>query len=448
MELLRMFNRLLGLIFQNKNQRWTFYAQLVRLFTGFGFVALIAKALSSELLGTWYIFVSLFGVASLVEMGLGQIMGRHAAYLIADYRNGNVPAADFEKLAKVGERIYVSLAVGVSLVAFPIGIFWLDLPDRGGHFPMHLIGAWLIYVLGGMLSLLGAYYAALVNGAGQMWKSQRAAIVVSCTSTSVLALSLLWHGYLLVPALALLSSQIVSVTLLRRAVSRLEVMRTARANIAEPTLDVSATIKSIFGDAGKMLLGMLSYQMLTNGYLLILTKFLPKYMIGSYGLTLQLVSVVISLSMIWSTSNFYDMAAARQSKDRHAIRTIFYSGMARSVTVSALGLTLLFFLAPHALKLVGSKTVLLEPYLLVIVLGCLWVEFCFSQFAQLLIASGDMRPAYASIFIATLVCGSAAVLLYMGSGVNGAILARLVLFLLCYGLPLLLLSRRLLRFSH
>lgn len=62
-----------------------------------------------------------------------------------------------------------------------------------------------------------------------------------------------------------------------------------------------------------MFLIMIYYQLLTNGFVLVLSKYITQREIGSYGLTMQLIGIVMSLSMIWSQSNFFEMAATRQT---------------------------------------------------------------------------------------------------------------------------------------
>lgn len=237
-----MLRRGFAKLFQNRNQSWTFYAQMARLLSGFAFVGLLARTLPSELLGTWYIFVSLFGVASLVEMCLGQVIGRHAAYLKVDYELGHISSADFLKFTKVGERFYFFLASAIGLIAVPIGLWWFGHIHAEWNLSATLIVAWLVYVCGGMLTILGAYYSALVNGAGQMWLTQRAAIFAAGMNVTVLLSLLVLPAMLLIPAAAMFLSQLLVVVLVRKSLFKLDVTRAAISTNETALIDTAEAL--------------------------------------------------------------------------------------------------------------------------------------------------------------------------------------------------------------
>ncbi len=431
-----------GNLFQNRNQIWTFYAQLARILSGLAFIGLLARSLSSELLGTWYIFVSLFGVAGLVEMGLAQVIGRHAAYLKADYELGRISSTDFLKFAQVGERFYLFLASLIGLIAFPVGMWWLSLDEiqSGMHAPMAV--AWLVYVMGGALAILGSYYAALVNGAGQMWQAQRAAIFAAGMSIAVLLTLLVLPGALLIPATAMLLSQLLLVVLLRRAYQNLSITKAALLSSQSAEINSYVAIQVMVKDAVKMFVIMVSYQLLTNGFVLILSKYFKMEVIASYGLTMQIVGVVLTFSMVWSHSNFFEMAAARQSGDFLRLRQLFFGAFTRAGVVSFIGLFAIFLVAPPILALWGSKTDLLQPVSLAIILGVLWVEFGLGQVAQMLIAVGDMRVAYFSLVAAVAICIFSVLLLSHGYGLVELFAARILVYGCVMGIPVLLMSNK------
>lgn len=421
---------------------------MTRLLSGFAFIGLLARSLSSELLGTWYIFVSLFGVAGLVEMGLGQVIGRHAAYMKADYDLGRISNADFLKFVKVGERFYLVLVSVIGLIAVPAGLWWLGHGHADWSLPISLTAAWFVYVLGGMLTILGTYYAALVNGAGQMWQTQRAAIFAAGMSVVVLLSLLVLPGVLLIPATAMLLSQTLLVFLLRRAFFKLEITQVALFPNEKARIDTTEALSSIARDAAKMFLIMVYYQLLTNGFVLILSKYISHQEIGSYGLTMQLIGVVMSLSMIWSQSNFFEIAATRQSGDTSALRKIFISGLSRALGIALLGMLGVFFVAPIVLVILGSKTSLPAPMMLAIILVAIWVEFGLTQFSQMLIARGDMRVAYFSLFTALVICGVAIFLLKYEFALFDVFAVRIVLYVLCIGVPVLLMVKTALKIEN
>jgi O-antigen/teichoic acid export membrane protein len=253
---------------------------------------------------------------------------------------------------------------------------------------------------------------------------------------------------LLIPAMAMLLSQLLVVVLVRKDLFKLEITRVAVSSNETSTLDTVGTLRSIAKDASKMGVIMLSYQLLTNGFVLVLSKNLTHQEIGSYGLTMQLISVVMSLSMIWSQSNFFQMAATRQSGDNLALRKIFFNGFSRAMGVASLGILGLFILASPLLEILGSKTLLLQPILLTVVLGAAWIEFSLTQFSQLLIAMGDMRVAYLSLLTAVTICVSTIFLLSGGYSLFVVFIIRIISFCFFIGIPVLIISNKILRVSQ
>jgi len=442
-----MLIRLFAKLFQNRNQQWTFYAQMARLLSGFAFIVLLARTLPSELLGVWYIFLSIFGVVSLIEMGLGQVIGRHAAYLKADCELGRITGADFMLFSRIGERFYIVLALMVGSIAFFAGIWWFRGNTRV-NLDSSLVVAWLVYVSGGGIAILGAYYAAMMNGTGELWQTQRAAILASILNILVLLFLLIIPGNLLIPATALLFSQLVVVILLRHAFRNSQLAVRARQDNCVVTLDATGEIRKIARDAAKMLVIMLSFQMLTSGFVLVLSAHLAPDVIGSYGLTMQLVGVVMTFSMIWSQCNFFEMAAKRQNNDAQGLRKIFYSGLARAAIVSSLGVLVILFAGSILLSLIGSKTVLLQQETLVVVLAVVLFEFMVAQLSQMTISQGDMRVAYFSLLAALLICTAAALMLAAGYSLNEVFVVRVCLYGCVVGIPILFISNKLLRIQQ
>jgi len=436
-----IFNRL----FVNKNQKWTLYAQMSRLIYGFAFIAILAKALPSNLLGYWYLFLSMFGVVTLVEMGLVQVMGRHAAYLKADFESGRKRASDFMNFVKVGERLYVSLVLVVVSLALPIGLWWLNYSQEVEIKFSSLTLAWFIYVLGGGLSILAAYYVALVSGAGKLWITQKITIISIIVNAIVLLSVFLTPPTLLIPAISMMLAQLWLVISARNNLFRLDIAQKGDSSSKLRMRRVKVQLRIIGKDTARMFLVMIYYHLLTNGFLLVLSSSLPISEVASYGLMMQLVNIVISISIVWAKSNFYDMASNHRDSNARKLRSIFFSGFVRSVTVSMLGFLGAMLIAPTMLSLLGSKTNLPEKAIMLVILSCFWIEFVITQFSQMLIARGDMRVAYYSVFSAILILLNTVILLNYGASLSEVFINRIVVYVLGIGIPVILMSRKTLR---
>jgi O-antigen/teichoic acid export membrane protein len=437
-----MFRNAFNTLFVNKNQVWTLYAQLSRLLFGFAFIAILTKTFSSEMLGTWYIFLSMFGVISLIEMGLVQVMGRHAAYLKADYELGRKSASDFLNFVKMGERLYFILVIVIIAIATPLGIWWLNYAQGYPIKVGSLAFAWLIYVVGGGLAILSAYYVALVSGAGKLWLTQKVTIIATLINALALFSLFIIPPTLLVPAISVMLGQLWLVIVVRKILFRLDVVKvnTEKSKFLMRSNKVQLSI--IGKDTARMFLIMIYYHLLTNGFFLVLSKYLTLEEIGSYGLTMQLSNIVISLSIVWAKSNFFDMASTHKSSDNIALRKIFFSGFLRSVAVSIMGFIGVVFFAPVLLSFLESKTSLPSTTLMSVILACIWIEFLITQFSQMLIARGDMRVAYYSLFTAVLILSSTIILLNYEYSLKEVFLSRVLFYMLFLGIPVMAMARK------
>jgi O-antigen/teichoic acid export membrane protein len=434
--------RLFKLLFENKNQAWTFYAQLTKLLSGFVFVAVLARSLPSSLLALWYVFASVLGLVGLLEMGLGQVIGRHVAYLNTDLSLGKVRGTDVASLAEIGEKVYWILFLLICLAALPVLLYKVNSYSTG------LMFALLFYVVGSAFSVVSGYYSAFINGVGEMWKTQRASILSAVLNISVVLSMLFFPATLIIPCIALFLSQTVLIVLLRVAYKRLAIFG---RELSDTNNDRLATmfskktkIKAIIKDSGFMAIGFLSYQILTNGYFLVVSSHVPTTTLASFGLSLQFVVVVTTFSMIWSQSKFFEMAGVSELDDSSKLRLLFYGCLIRVGLVSLFGLIAVFFIAPILLLLLNSQTKLLENHELMAFLSAYWFEFVISQFGVLLLARGKMHIASISLAASSIIYGGAYLMFSLGYPLIDVIIARVCLFTIAYGAPVLWVSRTLL----
>lgn len=430
-----MIRKFFSRVFENDNQIWTFYAQLTKLLSGIVFVSVLARSLPSELLALWYIFASVLGLTSLLEMGLSQVIGRHVAYIKADIDMGKVASSDFLHLSGIGERAYAVLWLSVIVISTPIAAEKIDSSTK------YLFVSLLLYVVGSAFSIVSGYYAAYINGVGEMWRSQKIMVLSTITSVATLSLFAVFPSSLLIPSAAVFLSQLLMVLMLKRAYSRLDVFH-MKTPIGLQRLDPRKSIIGILKDLALMAISILSYQILTNAFFLLISSNVSRKEFASYGLTNQFIVVIITFSTVWSQSKFFDMAVAYRENDIFLLRKTFYNSLIRTVGISFIGILAIFTIAPYFLIILKSKTELLNSSTLMVLLITAWLEFFISQFGVLLIATGKMYIAYISLAASVLIYGGALLMFTSGYSLTEVIGLRAIIFIFSYGLPAFFFSRK------
>jgi len=430
-------------IFSNTNQKWFFLGQIFRLISGFYILLILTRNLRTESLATWYIFTSTFGFASMLELGLGQVVGRHTAYLMADQKEARISLSQIYKFTKDCEKIYIAIALGVGAIAGLSACLTIDFGAGLTGNSDQLLLSWIVYCAGGVATILSGFYGALLSGTGRMWWVQKFTILGSIISLIVTSMIYVVGPTLLIPAAALLISQVTNLLMFRRHLFKYLQSDDAK-NSSSPNLP-TPKLNTLFDDTSKTVLGMLAFQMLTSGFLLLLSKHYPKAFVASYGLTLQFTTIVITISSTWLQGNFYAIAETKQSKDMKKMQSLFRGALVRSLACCVVGLVAFFSIGPKFLEFIGSNTML--PPMPTLALICVMVSFEFAcgLYSQFLVARGELSVAYIALMSAIAVWGIVFAVLRCGLNVEMVFIARIAAMGVFFAIPQYLLYKKHLR---
>lgn len=413
------------------------------MFTGVLFVFLITRSISSELLATWYLFVATFGLVTMGEMGLSTVFSRHIVYIRSDFEAGKYSREQFQDFLARGERTYKFLAAILFVIAAVVGSSVL-LHKRSMLSESHLLLFWFAYSLGGACSILSLYYAAIVTGMGEMWRTQKLSIFSVWINAAVLLLFLFFQDTLLIPVAGYTLSQMAMLIMYRGAAFRYSLL-SFRAESQQDVVRIP--INSVRNDAMKTVVGIAAYQGLTNGFLLILSRFYSNDIVASYGLSMQFCGIATSLSMVWASTAYYDMAANKGKGKDTETQIIFRESFYRSSAVCLVGVLGILLLGPTILDVLGSRTQLFRTLDLAVLLCVVWFDFNYGLFAQLLISQGELRVSYIAAVGAIAVCGLTFLLASLSCSLQQIFMARLAASSVFFGAPYLVLVGRMFRLS-
>jgi len=410
------------------NLSWGFLAQGLNIGTGLLLLPMILRYLKPDEIGLWFVFMSLAGLAQLLELGFQPTIARNVAYIYGGAQKLDAQGysiADTEeplnidllkKLFVAARRIYwiVSLLALVVLAIIGSGYIstllapnmsaeqlidlWkeicnIDLTRREcwvgdacsplqRHFIMSIM-AWLLFSAGYVVNYYFGYYNGFLQGRGDVTSANQV-VVASRFTLIVLAGLLLFLGYGLIGVgFASLCSSVISRILARKLFWRGGGAVTAALKQTS-TSEPNALIKILWPNARKLGWVFLGAFLITRANVLIASSFLGLAEAGSYGLTLQILSAFISISTVVLNLQLPHINSDQVCGRYEKIVERFGKSLATGWLIFGAEVATLFVFGNTFLDLIGSRADLLEPNLLALFAVIMFLEMNHSFFSNYL----------------------------------------------------------------
>lgn len=413
--------------------RWAILAQCAKLISGLAATFLLSRFLNAESLAAWFVFVSLFGIASLLELGFGQVVTRHIAYASNGTRDIS-PSAPALKLIRLVEQTYVRLALLLLTIGVLIGA-WMRL-GASAPWSLERFGLWLIYLAGGTAFVLSTACASILAGLGAVKDAQRNQAIAAVAHVGALAGVLVLETALLGATISLLLAQSFCLYLnaseVRKWKSRLGYSAGEHGCTKDPSIHRLTAEAALFG------MNFIGYQLLTSGFLLLYSRFAEPAAVASYGLTSQLASAVLAIAGAWSVVMVPKLAMHNAAGLPTKVRSTFYLMLTATIAFATVGLAAYAVCGPWILGQFGSRTPLLEmPELLLLCVG-MWTELVIVQFAHLLFSQGRHHTSVLPILAAAGCLPLAAIMFYEGYSLALVLAAKAATFAFIVGVPVVL----------
>lgn len=422
-------------IFRDKDDIWVALNLGVRFSSRMITIGLLVHYLSVDEVASWYIFAAMFGLVSLAEAGLGRVTTRQVAERFLNQHDKVVKKVDFIFLSSIF-KLYTYLLIFICGLGFIVGLWWLKGSVDANNVPFLNI-AWAAFVVANGIGLYSALHTAVLSGLGNISISQKNEIVSNLCNLFVFLLTAYFSQTLLAPTLALLVSTSVSFLLNRASLHRL--VPKLRYSFVGLNINYSkALLTRITPELGKYFFMLLAFHLLTSAFILMLSHYEDAQMVASYGITMQLITLVLTFSNIWLTSSFPKMAALKGYKSVLPLRKLFFSWAFRSVSLVLLGLLSILFIANSGLNIIDSKVSVLPDNILHIVIVSVFIEYTLSTMAQLLISQSILGFSYYSSIGAIVIAIVSFFLFQLGYGLIEVYEFRIALYVTIIGIPIMI----------
>lgn len=416
---------------------WNYIAQFFSLASGLITLPLILKMLTVEEIALNYIFLTVSSLVLLFDFGFSPQFSRNVSYVyggaqtlkkegIEDVSSAEV-AINYRLIAtlvKVGQYVYLRLALLVLLVMLTVGSLYIYKVTDGFHSVAHSLPIWIIFSASTAFTIYYEYYNFLLTGKGAI-KETKIALLASRIVYIGLTFLFLYIGWgLMGVVLANFIAPFVNRMLCYRFLFT-EEFRTQLKPYNISKEEISATFDVIWYNAKKLGLVFVGAYAITKFSMFLAGLYLSNAEIASYGLMMQLVNILSTVATTFFITFQPKFAALRVEGNSQGFVSLFSFSIIIFYILFTLGGIILLFLGNTILGYIHSNAFLPNKLILCLYIIVVLLENNHSHFATAIISKNNIpfvKPALlAGIGIAI---GSFIVLKYTSWGILGLVLVQ------------------------
>lgn len=386
---------------------WSYVAQFFSMGAGIVVLPIILKTLPEDILGIWYIFLTIGLFVALLDFGFQSAFTRNVTYAFGGatvlLREGIDPSAPvmntpnyslLKSIIKSMKFFYGVVSLVILLLLVVGGSFYIRHITASIASRHDILIAWFIYIGAVSVDFFYLYYNSLLLGRGLI-KENNILIIITKSVYIVCTIIGLLLGYGIISvSIAMCLSAIVNRAFARRFFYK--------GGLKKHLQTASYYPQNIFPliryNASKVGLAELAIFFTTRGNLFFASLFLPLSVVGQYGLTMQLVLFMSRISQLYFQAHIPLLTQFRIENRIDDIRKIFSESLL-VMTLTYVSIALIIFLfGSQMLELIGSNTPLLPSLPLGLLLIIYYLDVNHVLPLLLLATKNRIPYLYASLF--------------------------------------------------
>lgn len=426
----------MSIVLSKKDVVWGYIAQFFSLTTGLITLPLILNMLSTEEIAMNYLMITIGSLVSLFDFGFAPQFGRNITYIFSgaqELRKEGLETSSISNevnyrllatMIHTARYVYRRIGLMVLFVMLTLGSFYISKATNGFRNVNNSLVIWIVYSFSTFLNIYYSYYSSLLLGKGLIMESKKASIYTSLLKI-ILTFSLLYGGLgLLGVAIANLISPFANRFIsyfyfftkdLKNKISSYKISNTEKLEL----------FKIIWYNSKKLGLVFLGSYAISKLGMFLAGLYLSPNEVASYGLMLQLVSIITGISS--TLFNVYQpkFAELRVRNDNSLLINGFAFTMNIFYFLFILGTAFLILSGPPLLTLIGSNAVLPSTFILVLFSIIMLLEGNHSNFATFIVTNNRIPFVKPSLIAgAAIGIGSFLSLKYTSLGILGLILVQ------------------------
>jgi O-antigen/teichoic acid export membrane protein len=392
-----------------KDVVWNYAATFLQIGVGVILLPFILRVFPQETVAIWTIFTTIMALSSLLDFGFNPSFARNVSYVVSGVKelkvtgyqtveshNSEVDYSLFKGLIGAMKWFYARAATVLFVLLATAGTYYMHTILKGysgDHTEVYI--AWAILVALNSYSLYTMYYDSLMQGKGLIKRSKQIKIIGQ-SAYLIVAIALILLRFNLI---AVVSAQALSIVIIRvlsyRTVYTAEFKRQLQDVKAQPRKEI---LKPVYPNAVKLGLTGVGGFLVLRSSIIIGSLFLSLDEIASYGITMQIISIISSVGGVYFFTYQPKMVQYRVQSGNAAIKQLYLKSCILASCTFVLGGVVLIFFGQWALNVIGSQTLLLSRLFIVVALVVCWLELNHAIAGQVLLTKNEVPFFKASLF--------------------------------------------------
>lgn len=393
-----------------KDVIWGYTAQFFNIGANAFLLPFILKLLPTEMLGIWYVFLSIAAFALMLDFGFQPTFSRNVAYIFSgatklkkegvDEECERLDGPNFSLLKNIigtMRRFYGCVSAVSILLMLIVGTWYIDLKiDEATEISADrftILLSWVMYCISVVLSFFYSYYNALLIGRGQMKEYNQMTIVTKMVYL-LLAMIGLVCGY---GIFAIAMANFLSIIVNRIFAVQFFNNEGVKEQLQQARKSDDKLFPIIWFNARKVGIGGIGSFFVQRGNTLFVSMFLPLDIVANFGLTTQIINILAGIAPLYQTTHLPEIYKYRINQNLKEIRRIFGESVFVFALIYVSASIFILLCGNLFLHWLGSETSLLPffPLLLYLITQCL--ESNHGMAAQLITTRNEVPYVNAAI---------------------------------------------------
>ena len=387
---------------------WGYAAQALNISAGIILLPVILHYLSPADVGLWFVFLTIAGLTQLLEFGFQPSISRNISYIYSgatSVKKTGVPERsgsgeiNLDLLADVidaSRKIYRTIAlIASATLGVAGGIYICSLLTPAQDLSTAL-AAWLLFAAGYVITFYYGYINAILLGRGDTAQNNKVIIISRLSMIAIGTSTLIMGNCLIGLGYASLVAAIIGRYVAYRYYKSETKCRISMQYHGQAT-NTSEVLRNLWHNAKKLGIAQLGAFLIQKGNILIASSFLGLEAASKYSISVTILLTLSSVSAVICNVQIPYISHLQVKRDKSKIIPVYGEITFVSWLIYISGFITLYFAGPPLLSIIGSKTQLLPPSLLLILGLVLFLEMNHSIAAIYLTTTNHVPFVLASI---------------------------------------------------